>query len=279
VPGHEVAGTIAKVGAGVTRWKVGENAGCGWHGNHCYNCNNCRKGAFVCCSQGQVTGIHRDGGYAEYCIIEQGALVPIPAGMAFEHAGPLMCAGVTVYNSLRNVQNAVAGDVVAVQGIGGLGHLGIQFANKMGFRVVAISTSDDKKALATELGAHDYINATTHNVATELGKLGGAKVILATATDAKSISPLVDGLGLDGTLVLLGADPAPINVSALQLIPKRASVKGWPSGSPVDTEEALKFAQLTGVKPRVEIFPLDKVNEAFERAMANKARFRVVLKP
>jgi len=233
----------------------------------------------VLCPNGQVNGVTKNGGDAEYVAIFEGALVPIPDGMAPENAAPLMCAGVTVYDALRNVANVRAGDLVAVQGIGGLGHLGIQFAQKMGYEVVAITTSDDKRELATKLGAHHVINAKTQDVGAELTKLGGAKVILATSSDSASMQPLTKGLGLDGTLLLIGLDPKPLQISIGDLLPKRASIRSWPSGSAIDTEETLKMAHLHGIKPMIEVFPLDKINEAFDLMMSNKARFRVVIKP
>jgi len=280
IPGHEIAGKIVKLGREVhSRWKLGQSVGAGWHGSHCNSCTTCRKGVFVSCDAGQATGVTRDGGHAEYVAVFEHALVPIPDGMAPEIAAPLMCAGVTVYNGLRNVPNVHAGDIVAVQGIGGLGHLGIQFARKMGYEVVAITTSDDKRELAMQLGAHHVINSKTHDIGAELMKLGGAKVVLATASDSASMQPLVKGLGLDGTLLMLGYDVKPLQISIGDLLMKRAGVRSWPGGSAIDTEETLKMAHLFGVKPMIEVFPLEKINEAFDHMMANKARFRVVIKP
>ena len=277
-PGHELCGRIVKIGANIKRWSVGQLAGAGWHGGHCYVCDACRKGVFVCCKEAKVTGIHRDGGYAEYAVVDSGAVVPVPDGMKPEVAAPFMCAGVTVYNGLRNVAGTKPGDLVAVQGLGGLGQLGIQFANKMGFQVAAISTTDDKKALAQQLGAHHFINAKTQDVAAELSKLGGARVALCTAPNAASMEPLLGGIGLDGTLLVLGIDTQPIPVSTLALIPRRISVKGWPGGSPVDTKETLRFAAQHNIKSPVDSVGLEGADAAINATLTGNTKCRSVIK-
>jgi len=279
VPGHEVAGTIVKIGSAVKQWKVGQPAGAGWHGGHCHSCNACRKGIFVCCSEAKVTGAHVNGGYAEYMVLNSNALVAIPDGMQPEVAAPLMCAGVTVFNSLRNVHNTSPGDLVAVQALGGLGQLGIQFAKHMGFRVAAISTSDEKRSLALSLGADHFINSKTQDAAAELQKLGGARVVLATVPNGPSMASVLGGIGLDGTLVVLGADVQPIPVPPLALIMKRISVKGWPSGSPIDTEETLRFAAQRNIKSPVEVRGLADADAALEATHQGKSKTRIVLKP
>ncbi|MGE6759950.1 alcohol dehydrogenase [Corallococcus interemptor] len=276
VPGHEVVGRIDRVGSGVTAWKEGQHVGVGWHGGHCGQCVACRSGDFVTCEKQQVCGISYDGGYAEYMIAPQEALARIPEGMSSEDAAPLLCAGVTTYNSLRNM-GARPGDLVAVQGIGGLGHLAIQYASKFGFRTVAISRGADKKALALELGAHEYIDTEKEKPAEALQKLGGARVIMMTASSSSLAGELLGGLGRNGTLLLLGAGSEPIPVSSLSMISKRTRIQGWPSGVPQDSQETMEFSALAGVRSRNEVFPLDRAAEAFERMMSNKARFRVVL--
>ena len=276
IPGHEVAGTVDAVGTGVTTWKVGQRVGVGWHGGHCFVCESCRVGDFVTCRNAVVSGISSDGGYAEYMIARSEAVASIPDGLDLAEAAPLLCAGITTYNSLRNA-GVRGGDLVAVQGLGGLGHLGVQFASKLGFRTVAISRGADKEALARELGAHDYIDSARDDPAKALQAMGGARVILATAPSAKSITPLIDGLGVGGRLVVVGADATPIEVTPLQLIGARRSISGWPSGHAHDSEDTLHFSALTGVKAMIERFPLERAEEAYQRMMANEARFRVVL--
>ncbi|HET7206234.1 MAG TPA: alcohol dehydrogenase [Terriglobales bacterium] len=276
VPGHEVAGRIDAVGPEVTLWKQGQRVGVGWHGGHCFRCENCRRGDFVLCQNGKITGITMDGGYAEYMIAPEEAVAAIPDELPAEEAAPLLCAGITVYNSLRN-SGARAGDLVAVQGIGGLGHLGVQYARQMGFRTVALGRSKDKAPLATKLGANHYIDTASGNAAAELMKLGGAKVILATAPDAKSISPLTQGLAANGKLLVVAAPSEPLVISALDLIGGRRSVQGWPSGSAKDSEDTLNFSASSGVRPVIERYPLDKASEAYERMITGKARFRIVL--
>ncbi len=276
IPGHEVAGTVDAVGAGVTTFKEGQRVGVGWHGGHCFTCEPCRVGDFVACRNAKTTGISSDGGYAEYMIARSEAVARIPDGLDLVEAAPLLCAGITTFNALRNA-GARAGDLVAVQGLGGLGHLGVQFASKFGFRTVAISRGEDKRALAGELGASGYIDSATADVAKALQALGGARVILATAPSGKSITPLIDGLGIGGRLVVVGADSTPIEVSPLQLIGGRRSISGWPSGHARDSEDTLNFSALSGAKAMVERFPLEKAEEAYQRMMKNEARFRVVL--
>ncbi|QDE80515.1 alcohol dehydrogenase [Myxococcus xanthus] len=277
VPGHEVVGRIDKVGPGVTAWKAGQHVGVGWHGGHCGQCPACRVGDFVTCDFQQICGITYDGGYAEYMLAPQEALARVPDGMKSEDAAPLLCAGVTTFNSLRNM-GAKPGSLVAVQGIGGLGHLAIQFARKLGYRTVAISRGADKRKLATELGAHEYIDTEKGEVGKALHALGGARVIMMTASSNSLVADMIGGLGRDGVLLLLGAGAEPIPVTSLQLIMKRQRVHGWPSGIPQDSQDTMDFSALTGVRSQNEVFPLERAGEAFERMMSNHARFRVVLK-
>ncbi|AEI67432.1 alcohol dehydrogenase [Corallococcus macrosporus] len=277
VPGHEVVGRIDRVGPGVTVWKAGQHVGVGWHGGHCGQCPACRVGDFVTCDFQQVCGISYDGGYADYMLAPQEALARVPDGMKSEDAAPLLCAGVTTFNSLRNM-GAKPGSLVAVQGIGGLGHLAIQFARKLGFRTVAISRGEDKRKLAMELGAHEYIDTEKGDVSKALQALGGARVIMMTASSSSLAAGLIGGLGRDGVLLLLGAGTEPIPVTSLQLIMKRNRVQGWPSGVPQDSQDTLAFSALTGVRSQNEVFPLERAGEAYERMMGNHARFRVVLK-
>ncbi|MFD1096402.1 alcohol dehydrogenase [Salegentibacter chungangensis] len=278
VPGHEVVGIVEEVGSRVNKWKKGQRVGVGWHGGHCFECEPCRRGDFISCENAKISGISYDGGYAEFMTAPQEAIATVPEDLSSADAAPLLCAGITVFNALRN-SGITAGDTVAVQGIGGLGHLAIQYAAKMGMRTVAISTSDDKKDLAKELGAHHFINAKNSDAAEELQKLGGVKLILATAPNSDAITSVVDGLGVDGKLLMVAATGEPIEVSPLQLLMGRKSAAGWPSGTAMDSEDTLNFSAMTGTKPMIEEYPLDKVNEAFDRMMNNKARFRVVLKP
>jgi len=242
VPGHEIVGLVDAVGPTVPDWKVGARVGVGWYGGHCGHCPRCRRGDFITCTTGQIPGISYDGGYADYLIVPFQALAAVPEALSAVDAAPLLCAGITTFNALRH-SGATAGDVVAVLGIGGLGHLGVQFAAKMGYHTVAIARGQDKEPLARKLGAHHYIDSTTQNVAGELTKLGGARVILATVTDAKSMSDSVGGLGIDGRLVVLGAAPQPIQVAPLALIPGRRSISGWPSGTATDSEDTLTSAR------------------------------------
>jgi D-arabinose 1-dehydrogenase-like Zn-dependent alcohol dehydrogenase len=277
IPGHEIAGVVDAVGAGVTGWKAGQRVGVGWHGGHCGYCDSCRRGDFVTCQVAlQVPGIAYDGGYAEYMVAPAGALVLIPEGLSAVDAGPLMCAGVTTFNSLRN-SGARPGDLVAVLGIGGLGHLGVQFAAKMGFRTVAIARGMDKEPLARKLGAWSYIDSKTQDPAAELLKLGGAKVVLATVTSGDAMSATLGGLGVNGKLVILGAAAEPLQVPGIPLLLGRRSILGWPSGSSIDSQDTLAFSQLTGVRAMTEVFPLERAAEAYEHMMSGKARFRAVL--
>lgn len=276
VPGHEVAGVIDEIGSGVTAWQKGQSVGVGWHGGHCGQCRDCRRGDFINCANLRVTGIHYDGGYEEYMVAPENAVAALPEGISFEEAAPLLCAGITTYNSLRH-SGARPGDLVAVEGVGGLGHLGIQFASRFGLEVAAISRGPDSSALASKLGARHYIDSKATNVAEELQKLGGARVILATAPSGKSKSALVDGLATDGKMMVLGASPEAIEVSPIQLIHGRRSIQGWPSGAPADSEDTVRFAVLSGIRPMVETFPLERANEAYDRMLSGKVRFRAVL--
>lgn len=276
VPGHEIAGRIDAVGPDVTLWKPGQRVGVGWHGGHCFQCDPCRRGDFMLCQFEKITAIHFDGGYAEYMIAPAEAVAAMPDDLSAAEAAPLMCAGITVFNSLRN-SKARAGDLVAVQGIGGLGHLGIQYARQMGFRTVAIGRGEDKEALARKLGAHEYVDTGAGSPVEALKKLGGARVILATAPDSKSISALVDGLAGDGMLLVVGAAPESLTVTPLQIIGGRKDIQGWPSGTAKDSEDTLRFSALSGVRPMIERYPLEKAAEAYEQMMSGKARFRVAL--
>lgn len=276
VTGHEVAGVIDAVGSGVITLEKGQRVGVGWHGGHCGHCVPCRRGDYLGCRNFIVTGFHEDGGYAEYMIARSEAVATIPDALTLVEAAPILCAGITTFNSLRH-SGAKAGDLVAVQGFGGLGHLGVQFANKMGFHTVAIGRGQDKAALAIKLGAAHYLDAETGNPAKELTSLGGAAVILATAPNSKAMSDLIDGLGVGGKLVVLGASADPITVTPIQLIGARRTIQGWPSGSAKDSEDALNFCALTGIRPIVETFPLEQAAAAYDRMLSGKARFRVVL--
>jgi alcohol dehydrogenase/propanol-preferring alcohol dehydrogenase len=277
VPGHEVAGVVESIGAGVLGWEAGDRVGIGWYGGSCGYCDRCRRGDFVTCQiNPQVSGISWDGGYADYILVPKEALALIPDELSFVEAGPLMCAGVTTFNPLRN-SGARPGDLVAVHGIGGLGHLGVQYAARMGFHTVAIARGEEKAALAKKLGAHAYIDSTKENPGAALTKLGGARIILTTVTDAGAMAEVLGGLGVDGKLIVVGVSTDPLPVSALQLIGGRKSVGGWPSGASIDSQDTLKFSALTGVRPMVQEMPLEKANEGYRLMMDNKARFRVVL--
>jgi len=277
VPGHEIAGIIDAVGENAGAWRVGQRVGVGWHGGHCGYCDSCRRGDFVTCQIApQITGISYDGGYAEYMIAPAAVLALIPEGLSAVDAAPLMCAGITTFNSLRH-SGARPGDTVAVLGVGGLGHLGVQFAAKMGFRTVAIARGKDKEALARKLGAWQYIDSQSQDAAAELAKLGGARVILATVTSGKAMSAVLGGLGINGKLIIVGAPADPLEVPALALIGGRRSIQGWPSGTSVDSQDTLSFSVLTGVRAMTEVFPLERAAEAYERMMSGQARFRVVL--
>jgi D-arabinose 1-dehydrogenase-like Zn-dependent alcohol dehydrogenase len=276
VPGHEVAGRIDAVGADVTNWKVGQRVGVGWHGGHCFVCDFCRRGDFVLCRNEKVTSVHHDGGYAEYMVSPAEAVAAIPDDLPAADAAPLMCAGITVFNAMRNAGGR-PGDLVAVQGIGGLGHLGIQYARQMGFNTVAIGRGPDKEPLARKLGAGVYIDTAAANPAEALQKLGGARMILATAPDSKSMSALVDGLAPGGKLLIVGAGLDPLTITPLQILLSRKSIQGWPSGTAKDSEETLAFSAQTGVRPMIERYPLEKAAEGYEQMMSGRARFRVVL--
>ncbi len=278
VPGHEVIGIIDAVGAEVPDWKAGMRVGVGWHGGHCGHCSSCRRGDFITCKEGKIPGISYDGGYADYMIAPFEALASVPEELGAEDAAPLLCAGITTFNALRN-SGARAGDLVAILGVGGLGHLGVQYAAKMGFKTVAIARGADKGPLAKKLGAHIYIDSTSQNPAAELTKLGGAKVIVATVTDSKTMSSAMSGLGIDGKFVVVGASAEPMEVSPLMLIGPRRSIAGWPSGTAVDSEDTMNFSVLSNVRPMVETFPLAQAAEAYAHMMSGKARFRVVVIP
>ena len=277
VPGHEVAGIVDAVGAGVAGWNVGDRGGVGWHGGHCGHCDACRHGDFLVCQVAAlVPGISYDGGHADYMIAPAVALARIPEGLSAADAAPLMCAGVTTFNALRHA-GARPGDLVAVLGIGGLGHLGVQFAAKAGYRTVAIARGKDKEPLARRLGAHHYVDSQSQDPAEELTRLGGARVILATVTSGKAMTATIGGLAVDGKLVVLGAAHEPLEVTALALIGGRRSIAGWPSGRSIDSQDTMAFSVLTGVRSMNELFPLDRAAEAYDRMMSGKARFRVVL--
>ncbi len=276
VPGHEVLGVVDAVGSGVARWKLGQRVGVGWNGGNCGYCDACRRGNFFACQTfTAITGITYDGGYAEYMVARGEAVAQVPDELSPEEGAPLMCAGVTTFNCLRN-SGAGPGELVAVLGLGGLGHLGVQFAARAGYRTVAIARGKDKEALALELGAKHYIDSQSQDPAAELQKLGGAKTILATVTNGDAMAAAVGGLGPDGSLMVIGASPS-LTVSPGQLIGGRLSVRGWYSGTAIDSQDTLAFSVMNGVRSRNETFPLERVSEAYERMMSGKARFRVVL--
>jgi D-arabinose 1-dehydrogenase-like Zn-dependent alcohol dehydrogenase len=276
-PGHEIAGTIDAVGEGVVGFAVGDRVGVGWHGGHDGHCANCRRGDFLACANLQVPGMAYDGGYAEFVVAPQGALARIPDGLTFAEAAPLMCAGVTTYNALRH-SSAHPGDLVAVLGIGGLGHLGVQFANKMGFRTVAIARGKDKETLARQLGAFEYIDSTAADPGAQLARLGGAKVVLSTVTSAKAIEPIMNGgLALGGEVIVVGASMEPMQLNTAGMIGGRHAIKGWPSGTCVDSEDTMNFCVLTGVRAMIETMPRERAGEAYERMMSGAARFRMVI--
>jgi D-arabinose 1-dehydrogenase-like Zn-dependent alcohol dehydrogenase len=276
VPGHEVAGIIDELGAGVSDWKEGQRVGVGWHGGQDGTCLACRRGDFRNCRNLKIPGISFDGGYQQYMVAPVEALAAMPESLSNAEAAPLLCAGITTFNALRH-SGAMPGDLVAVQGIGGLGHLGIQFANKFGYKVAAIGRGAENAALAKKLGASVYIDSKSTNAAEALQKLGGAQVILATAPSSKAMSELIDGLGSNGKLMVVGAAFDPIEVTPLQLISGSRTIQGWASGTPTDSEDTLRFAELTGVRPMIETYPLEKAAEAYARMMSGNAQFRVVL--
>lgn len=276
VPGHEVAGVIDALGAGVAAWREGQRVGVGWHGGHDNTCPACRRGDFINCSNQKIAGISYDGGYQEYMIAPVEALAALPESLNAAEAGPLLCAGITTYNALRH-SGARPGDLVAVQGVGGLGHLGIQFASKFGYRVAAIGRRAEDAPLARKLGASFYIDSSAERPAEALRRHGGAQVILATAPSSKAMSEAFDGLAPNGRLMVLGAGAEPIEVTPVQLIIGSRAVQGWASGTPADSEDTLRFAELTGVRPMIETYPLAKAAEAYARMLSGKAEFRVVL--
>ncbi len=276
-PGHEIAGVIDAVGEGGGPWKAGDRVGVGWYGGHCGKCERCRRGDFITCVNLKIPGITYDGGYAQFVTVPIESLAHIPDELSPEEAAPLMCAGITTFNALRN-SGARPGDLVAIQGIGGLGHLALQFANQFGFNTVAVGRGADKKSLAMQLGARAYIDSSAQKVARELQALGGACVILTTAPDAKAMGSLIDGLATNGKLVIVGASSESFAVSPVQLLLARRSIMGWPSGTSIDSEDALKFAAANGVRPMIETFPLERVGDAYERMITGKVRFRAVLR-
>ena len=276
VPGHEVAGVIDEVGDGISAWKKGQRVGVGWHGGQDNTCRECRRGDFRNCRNLKIPGISYDGGYAQYMVAPVEALVPIPDSLNDVDAAPLLCAGITTYNALRH-SGALPGDLVAVQGIGGLGHLGVQFANKFGYKVAAVGRGPENAALAKKLGASVYIDSASTNAAQALQKLGGARVILATAPNSKAMSELIDGLGPNGELMVIGATFEPIEVTPIQLITGSKTIQGWAAGTAADSEDTLNFAELSGVRAMIETYPLERVAEGYERMLSGKAQFRVVL--
>jgi D-arabinose 1-dehydrogenase-like Zn-dependent alcohol dehydrogenase len=276
VPGHEVAGIIDEVGEGVSAWKKGQRVGVGWHGGQDNTCLSCRRGDFRNCRNVLIPGISYDGGYQQYMVAPVGALAAIPESLSDVEAAPLLCAGITTFNALRH-SGALPSDLVAIQGIGGLGHLGIQFASKFGYKVAAIGRGPENAALAKKLGANVYIDSKATNAAEELQKLGGAQVILATAPSSKSMSELIDGLGPNGKLMVIGAAFEPIEVTPIQLIMGSRTIQGWAAGTPTDSEDTLRFAEMTGVRPMIETYPLEEAAEAYARMMSGKAQFRVVI--
>jgi D-arabinose 1-dehydrogenase-like Zn-dependent alcohol dehydrogenase len=275
-PGHEIAGVIEALGEDGADWKVGDRVGVGWHGGNCFRCDPCRRGDFVNCRYLKIPGISYDGGYAAHVIAPVEALAHIPDALRPEEAAPLMCAGITTFNALRH-SGAGPGDLVGIQGIGGLGHLGIQWAAKSGYDVVAIGRGEDKLPLALKLGARRYIDSGMQDVAAELNKEGGAAVILVTAPDPSAIGALVDGLGVRGRLVVVGASAEPFGVSSFQLIGAQRTIIGWPSGTSRDSEDTLKFAAQTGVRAMIETFPIEQASEGYDRMITGKVRFRAVL--
>lgn len=276
IPGHEVAGVVDAVGDGVEGWQVGQRVGVGWFGGACHHCDACRMGDFVLCRFMLIAGVSYDGGYAEYMVAPAEALAKIPEDLSAADAAPLLCAGITTFNALRN-SGARAGDLVAILGIGGLGHLGVQYAARMGFHTVAIARGQSKEQEARSLGAHHYIDSSSQDVGASLQALGGARVILATVTSAEAMSAVLGGLGLNGKLLIVGITQEPLPVSTLQLVAMRQSVQGWPSGTSLDSQETLAFSSLQDVRPMIETAPLERAAEAYDRMMSGKARFRMVL--
>ena len=276
VPGHEVVGKVDAVGEGVTQWQPGQRVGIGWYGGNCRKCEPCRRGDLVACQNPSIPGVTFDGGYADYIVAPAEALAAVPDSLKSADAAPLLCAGITTFNALRN-SGAKPPATVAILGMGGLGHLGVQFAAKMGFNTVAIARGADKEQFAHELGARHYVDSTATDVAAALQKLGGARVILATVTDADAMSAAIGGLGYAGEFVIVGVPAKPIQAGVVGLVLQRESILGWPSGASIDSEDTLKFSEMTGVLPLIEKYPLDRAPEAYDRMMSGKARFRVVL--
>ena len=278
VPGHEVVGRVDAIGEGVNAWDDGQRVGVGWHGGHCFSCEPCRRGDFISCKNGQVTGIASDGGYAEYMTAPAEAVAAVPDDLESAAAAPLMCAGITTYNALRNA-GAKPGDLVAVQGVGGLGHLGIQYAHAAGFETVAVSRGTDKRDLAMDLGADHYVDSEAEDPGEALVELGGARIVLATAPSTDAIESVVSGLGVDGEVLAVGIPGEPVEVSVQDLVMGRRSVAGWPSGDARDSQDTLEFSALRDIEPMIESYPLEEAADAYERMLSNDARFRVVLEP
>jgi alcohol dehydrogenase/propanol-preferring alcohol dehydrogenase len=276
VPGHEIAGEIASLGEGVEGWEEGQRVGVGWFGGNCGHCDPCRRGHLIDCQNMGIPGVTFDGGYADYVVVKASALASIPDDLAAEDAAPLLCAGITTYNSLRE-SDARGGDLVAILGVGGLGHLGIQFASKLGFDTVAIARGREKEELARKLGARHYIDSTEQDPAAELNALGGAKVVLATVTSATAMTAVIGGLGVRGTLLVVGASMDPIEVPPAILIGGNKSIVGHASGSSKASEDTLAFSALTSVRPMIETVPLERAAEAYAKMMKGDARFRMVL--
>lgn len=277
IPGHELAGLVDSVGEGVKLWAPGRRVGVGWHGGHCFRCDACRRGDFILCDNEKVCGISYDGGYAEYMIAPEEAVAALPEGLSATDAGPLLCAGITTFNSLRNA-GARPGDTVGILGIGGLGHLAVQYAAKFGFRTIAIARGKDKEPLARQLGAHHYIDSQAGDPAEQLQQLGGAHLILATVTNNAAMSAVIPGLRAGGKLLIVGVGMEPLPVNTLLMIGKRREIAGWPAGTALDSEDTLNFSVLTGVRSMNEIYPLEKATDAYARMMSGNAKFRVVLK-
>ncbi|GAA5901798.1 hypothetical protein JCM5296_002076 [Sporobolomyces johnsonii] len=275
VPGHEIVGDVVSVGPGEKRWKVGDRVGSGWHGGHCFICKSCLNGDFITCENENINGVITDGGHAEYVILRTESVASIPTDIDPAKAAPLLCAGVTTFNSLRHM-DINPGDVVAVQGVGGLGHLAIQFARQMGYKTVALSQSDSKRQLAMDLGAHVYVDGSKEDQCEALQKLGGAKVIMAVAPSGEAMAKLIGGLAVGGQLLILAiADQ--LNIPMVPLVQKRLQIRGWPSGSAYDSEETIQFAKASGVECQVQTYPLEKIQEAYDSMMNGSARFRAVI--
>jgi NADPH2:quinone reductase len=278
IPGHEIVGRVDETGEAVETWEAGQRVGVGWHGGHCFSCEPCRRGDFISCENGLVTGIAYDGGYAEYMTAPAEAVARVPDELESAAAAPLMCAGITTYNALRN-SGAKPGDLVAIQGVGGLGHLGIQYAHAAGFETVAVSRGIDKRDLALDLGADHYVDSDADDPGDALGELGGARIVLATAPNADAIESVVSGLGVSGEVLAVGIPDEPVSVSVQALVMGRRSVGGWPSGDARDSQDTLEFSALRDIEPMIETYPLEEADEAYERMLSNDARFRVVIEP